>query len=292
MRRLAEQTAPGAWVALEKIHGANFGLVCTATDVYLQRRNALLEDGESFFYAPTSPLVQELKGKVRALWGMLPPVTTLVVFGELFGSNVQQEIFYSAHLQFACFDVALDGVLVPYDELVALCGRAQIPHVPCLSKAPLPELIAALEPGLETLVSRYHPAAIAEGIVLRPLSGAGHPINERRPMLKLKRALFSERKAPGRAAAATADAEAVEQARAFITPGRLAAVRSKLAEDALFFDVAKALAADALDEIEWLAGLDEGDEDAAVFWSLASDALKKRMRKAVTDAAFILTKQV
>ncbi len=142
------------------------------------------------------------------------------------------------------------------------------------------------KPGLETLVSRYHPSAIAEGIVLRPLSGAGHPINERRPMLKLK----PERKAPGRAAAATADAEAVEQARAFVTPGRLAAVRSKLAEDALFFDVAKALAADALDEIEWLAGLDEGDEDAAVFWSLASEALKKRMRKAVTDASFILTK--
>jgi Rnl2 family RNA ligase len=276
------------WVALEKIHGANFGFVCSAADAHqvrLQRRNALLEEGEKFYGVTGSVLVRDLQKCVRALFDLAGASESVVVFGELFGSNVQSEIFYSAHLQFACFDICADGVLLSYDKVIGLCGVTGIPVVrPLRAPAPLATLLDHYS-DLEALASVYNANAIAEGIILRPVAEAyalssGRP----RPILKKKRALFAERKPAGTAAN---DDDAIGTACAFVTPGRLASVRSKMLQDAPFFETAKALAADVLSEIEVNAAA--GDDEYA-FWALASDALKKRISKSVTNAAFALVK--
>ncbi len=140
---------------------------------------------------------------------------------------------------------------------------------------------------MEALVSVYHDKAIAEGVILRPVHEA-YALNNTTPrrILKKKRALFLERKP---ATAVSHDRDATDKACEHVTAGRLLSVRSKLRQDVPFYDVAKALAADAIDEIEKRAAADADDEDYT-FWSRATGALKKRMRKSVTDAAFELVK--
>lgn len=290
------------WVALEKIHGANFALVCTsadpAVDVLLQRRTGLLTPDEKFHGAARAPAIVELKPRVRALFETLKPATKLVVFGELFGSNIQREIFYGPAVQFACFDLCVDDRLLSYADVVEHCTQNAIPFIKALSSGPLADLVAR-HANVEQLPSCYHPEAIAEGLVFRPLRGE-YPLlasNESRPILKHKRAAFRERKhkkgqeegiAPGLA----------EKACAFVTPERLVSVRSKMAQEAPFPEVARALAQDALDDVEKSAaaekeeaGEEEGDANEWVAWRTAPDSAKKRVRKAVTDAAFALVKQ-
>jgi hypothetical protein len=66
-------------------------------------------------------------------------------------------------------------------------------------------------------------------------------------------------------------------------------VRPKFAEDASFVDVAKALAEDAMNDL--INAEKDEDEAEEKFWWSASDALKKRIRKGVMDAAFDLVKK-
>ena len=280
------------WVALEKIHGANFAFVCTLSQgadvqVRLQRRNALLEAADAFYGAADGDHIQDIQTRVVALVLDLAQRgearQQVTVFGELYGARVQHEIHYSPLLQFTCFDVCVDGTFWAYEPLHARCTALAIPCAQVLGpRAPLPTLVDTYSACIETLVSQYNPAAIAEGVVFRPFRQA-YALSDRqeRRMLKLKRALFTERRP---ASEIDAKADAVARGCAYVTPGREAAVRSKLLPSASFYEVAQALAADALADIE--AG---GDEDRT-WWTEAPDAVQKRVRKQVTNAAFIQVK--
>lgn len=84
------------WVALEKIHGANFSLTVTGGGVVrVARRRAYLEDGERFFgvYDRVEFLegeVEKAKKLYHAVFEMQGDPTgggvdAVIIFGELFG---------------------------------------------------------------------------------------------------------------------------------------------------------------------------------------------------------------
>ena len=86
------------WVALEKIHGANFSLTATGGDVVkVARRRAYLEDGERFFgvWDKAEFLegeVEKAKRLFRAVFEMQGDaagggVDAVIIFGELFGGG-------------------------------------------------------------------------------------------------------------------------------------------------------------------------------------------------------------
>jgi Rnl2 family RNA ligase len=277
-RKFTTDAPDAPWVALEKVHGCNFGLRCALPDkdIVLQRRNDDLTADDKFYGVHTSPMILDLKQRVRALFDTLAPDTReVLVFGELYGSNVQAEICYGPELRFACFDVCINGVFVAYDSMVQLCAPVNISCVPLLGREYLRLLVTRFD--VETLQSALWPGAIAEGVVFRP-AGESYVLGDRasRAILKHKRAAFTERKAPS---LVDLEHDLLVAACDFVTSGRLASVRSKLLQDAPFYDVAMALAADAMLDVVQQA-----------FWITAADALQKRIKKSVTNASFILVK--
>jgi Rnl2 family RNA ligase len=270
------------WVALEKVHGANFGLNVARTDperVVPQRRNASLGGDESFFGVGKSGLLATLKAATRALFALpeLAAAQELTVFGELFGANVQTDIFYSPTLQFVAFDICVDGAtMLAYDVMRALCTRVGLACVAPLKTAPLAEMAAAFD--IERLASVFNVQATAEGVVLRPLSEPYTISQKARRIFKLKRAAFCEK----RVKKAGADTSLVEEALDYVTPGRLMTTRSKLSEGADLPTTARALTEDAL--------ADFYAELSPAAGTVNTDA-KRAIAKAVTTASFALVKK-
>lgn len=86
------------WVALEKIHGANFSLTAWQDEgggpvkVKLGKRSGYLEEHESFFGIQSQlELQRRLKEGARKVHGLLferiADLSAVVVYGELFGGN-------------------------------------------------------------------------------------------------------------------------------------------------------------------------------------------------------------
>lgn len=124
------------FVVTEKIHGANFQFICRLikTDSSYQwvircgKRTAILEDEENFYgwqsvrdrYTPEiEALCQNIYSQDASQDASQPPITTIHVFGELFGGGypgemkksqmkpVQIGIFYSPVVDFMVFDIAV-----------------------------------------------------------------------------------------------------------------------------------------------------------------------------------------
>lgn len=278
------------WVAMEKIHGANFGFRCTKDSIRLQRHNDFIGEGEKFHGVTDSEsVVQKLLVNVRNLFNKIGYAETVIVFGELFGGRIQKEIAYDEKVRFECFDICIDNVLVSHARLCALCESVDIPYAAALRVDTLPKLVEVYNKvDIEKLHSKISPNEIAEGVVLRPLHRTSTLVRESnephlREILKIKRALFSERKP----SAGKNAADLAARARDFVTPGRYMCVRSKFPEEALMYTVAMALRDDAMADIE---SQDDEEEEGAL-WSIASAADKKKILKAVGDAAFILVKK-
>ena len=155
-------------------------------------------------------------------------------------SNVQPQLVYSSRLQFVCFDICIDGVICPYTTVEKYCPKVDILHAAILKRGTFSELENALDivESFESLYPAAHgltPAkpVIAEGIILRTrhLTHAIGTIDETRPILKLKRKAFTERKP---AKHVEKDKDTIKAALRFVTTGRLASVKSKVLSDAPF----------------------------------------------------------
>lgn len=283
------------WVAMEKVHGSNFGFVCHRAApnlIRMQRRGALLGETDKFFGAQQDAGIQAIAAKVAELKAsFFPSATQLTLYGELYGRGVQK-FHYSTQLHFVCFDILVDDTFLAYAEMETLCRANTIPYAETLGEGSLDVMLGAFN--LETLVSAYpakHNAVIpgkptiAEGIVLRPKASShtlSHSSDEDRPIIKLKRAAFQERSAKGVALEASREEDiALASALQFVTEVRLTNVRSKHLGDALPHIIALALAADAMEDVK--------HED---FWiELDMEGARKKIQRAVTNAAFALVKR-
>jgi RNA ligase (TIGR02306 family) len=96
------------------------------------------------------------------------------VFGEIYGAQTPggrriQDLAYNAALglRLAIFDIAVDGVFLPYDEAMKATQRMGLAFAPLLYAGPFePGSILALAEGPETASGTK--AHIREGIVIRP----------------------------------------------------------------------------------------------------------------------------
>src|SRR3990167_3357307 len=85
----------GLWIATEKLHGANFSFWCDGTEVKVASRTQFV-DG-TFFNCQA--VINKYQDKVMSLWEVLSKTEdwtdlTLVIYGELFGGNIQKEVEY------------------------------------------------------------------------------------------------------------------------------------------------------------------------------------------------------
>lgn len=133
--KVPKEAKRNPWFVLEKIHGSCFLLATDGTSVKAAKRTAWLEPGDGYHDVDTivescTPAVKKLHAELAA--GKDHAVT--YVFGELFGSSVQDEIPYGTELSFVCFDVAVSGKFVDYSKVLLACSNAGMPCLQPLFK--------------------------------------------------------------------------------------------------------------------------------------------------------------
>lgn len=180
----------GAWVALEKIHGAQLVVAVAGEAVHFGKRKAWLSDEDPFFgWQLLRAQLSESARKVAQAVGA--PGHTLFLYGELFGgqyphpdvpavpgmSPVQTGIWYAPDLRWAPFDILLarseedEGELLAHREVEALARDAGLPTPPVVRRGTRSEMNA-----VPTRAPTRVPAAlglppiegnVAEGLVIK-----------------------------------------------------------------------------------------------------------------------------
>lgn len=185
----------GLWIATEKLHGANFSFWCDGTEVKVASRTQFV-DGT--FYN-CQAVINKYSDKVLQLWKELAGYEgtefILVIYGELFGGNVQKEVEYGEK-DFRAFDVSINGKVLEKgaaNQLVAVVGG--IPFAPILHVGTLAECLAIENTFKSTLTPEgYTDENNAEGLVIEPVIPTWFN-NGSRIYFKNKTASFSEKKA-------------------------------------------------------------------------------------------------
>ncbi|MFD7256828.1 RNA ligase family protein [Streptomyces sp. NPDC059874] len=225
--RLGEARAAREWVALEKVHGANFAVVCDRAGVRPAKRRELLgESGlDDFFgvgriWPALAVAADRCAAALRRAYGTDPsaPVT---VYGELAGGRyphpdvppspgtepVQTGVWYAPGLLWLPFDAtvetagggtrwvgdralreAADAAGLHCAPLIARGTLAQVQERPPVFPTRVPALL-----GLPEL-----PGNLAEGLVVKPAEawetpdGAGTGPAAARPVAKFKQPAFAE----------------------------------------------------------------------------------------------------
>lgn len=124
------------WFVLEKVHGSCFLLATDGVVVKAAKRTAWLEENDG--YHDVSAIVDMYSERLKKSHGELnppgKPSQVLYVFGELYGSSVQDEIYYGPDLAFICFDMALGTTFLDYSHVLTLCAAVELPCLQPLFK--------------------------------------------------------------------------------------------------------------------------------------------------------------
>jgi Rnl2 family RNA ligase len=184
------------WVALEKIHGANFGFIVRGGDVTPFKRSSVIganpETGSYEFYG-CNPVVETYKNLVKNIETVFDqPVQ---IYGELYGEGIQKEVQYGTK-DFIAFDIYLidDDVFVDWDVLKEVCADYSIPTAPEIARGNLEQLLE-ISPEFDSIVAKQNGYdSKAEGIVIKQLRDEALLRTGSRAIIKNKSKSFSEKK--------------------------------------------------------------------------------------------------
>lgn len=201
------------YVVTEKIHGANFGIHLDnrTGEVKFSRRGDFLEEGENF-YGFGGVLKAQLELAIIALGLKFPQMSTIRVYGELFGGkleghealipenvvNVQKEVQYSPNNEFMAFELVLNDMPQSFATVMDVLPNTGIKVVPVIGLAQ--DIYSALE--LPNDDNSIVPSVLGyegpeentkEGNVIVPWKSVLYFGNGKRVAIKNKNEKFSEK---------------------------------------------------------------------------------------------------
>ena len=177
----------GEWVVTEKIHGANFSFWCDGTEVRVASRSQFV-DGT--FYNCQAVINRYSQGILD--WCQQKGVSDFVVYGELFGGNIQKEVQYGEK-DFAAFDVVIDGVVQDKQTAWRIAKECGLNFAPVLFTGSFKECLEINNTFKSTLTPEgYKGENISEGLVIEPVEPAWFA-NGSRVYFKNKTESFSEK---------------------------------------------------------------------------------------------------
>lgn len=177
----------GEWVVTEKIHGANFSFWCDGTEVRVASRSQFV-DGT--FYNCQAVINRYSENILNWCQGF--GVKTFIVYGELFGGNIQKEVQYGEK-DFAAFDVVIDGVVQDKQTAWRIAKECGLNFAPVLFTGSFKECLEMSNTFKSTLTPEgYEGENISEGLVIEPVEPAWFE-NGSRVYFKNKTESFSEK---------------------------------------------------------------------------------------------------
>lgn len=193
------------WVVTEKVHGANFSfwvyknIETKEVDIKCAKRSGWIEEDEKFFnYKPVlekyRPMLEKLRGDV---------LDNFVIYGELFGGDIQSGMCYSLEQDFVAFDMRWineDGSLGwTLDKLTMLTLKDDynLPVTPLIGVYDTFKEALAVEESFTSKLIRQdfdgkEEHKETEGIVIEPNNAVYEP-NGSRVYLKKKTKRFLEK---------------------------------------------------------------------------------------------------
>lgn len=202
------------WVAMEKVHGANFSIyIDKEKNVTFGKRTSLMpteKELKTFF--DFSCIRQILEEKAQLCAEKFQYEKLLIIYGELIGNNshpnlgepmvkkgglIQKDIPYTNTMEFVVFDIMIDYVYQPFSCLEKITDFPIVPIVKigtvdeCLEidvdsmKSAIPSMFL-----LKSDVIKEHIVEV-EGIVIKPLHEYKH--RDKRVILKKKTKNFTEK---------------------------------------------------------------------------------------------------
>lgn len=272
------------WVAVEKIHGANFSFQCDDKGIRVASRNNFVDP--SNFYS-CSDVVQKYHYKIAHLRdtlhspGVFDGDSTLIIYGELYGPGIQKGIDYGPEKDFVAFDIMIGNKFVSWNEFEGFCRAFDIPSVP---------LIRTFESMTEALkcenafTSRLGISKgvqgdnITEGVILRP-KNEGYVRDEKtiRPILKSKNDRWTEKSKTKKVKVPAQTHPLTPVISQYVNVNRMNAVTSKMSEltPKDFGAIIKAMCEDVIEDMV-------KDDDLPKEWRLLEEY--KEVGKAVNKA--------
>lgn len=156
----------GLWMATEKIHGANFSFWCDGTEVKTASRTQFVDGTFYNCQAVINRYTQAVLDLFRVIKGNHKQ---LVIYGELFGGNVQKEVEYGEK-DFCAFDLTLDGVVQSKLKQRAWCEGVGILNAPLMGSGTFAECLALSNTFKSMLTPEGYPEEnTSEGLVIEPV---------------------------------------------------------------------------------------------------------------------------
>lgn len=181
----------GLWLATEKLHGANFSFWCDGKEVKVASRTQFV-DGS--FYNCQAVINKYTQGVMETFHKFFKEdEDTLVIYGELFGSNIQKEVEYGEK-DFKGFDVTVNGTPLKKLKAFNMMGWAGISTVPVIGTGTFAECLTLSNTFKSTLTPEgYEEDNTSEGLVIEPVEPKWFN-NGNRIYFKNKTESFSEKK--------------------------------------------------------------------------------------------------
>lgn len=193
------------WIVTEKVHGANFSFWVYKdsdsgkVDIKCAKRSGWIEEGEKFFDYKSvlekyRPMLENLRNDV---------LDDFVIYGELYGGNIQNGMCYDLEQDFVAFDMRWinedESLSLPLSKLTTLTleNDFKIPVVPLVGiYNSFEEALAVEESFTSKLIRADFDGAEkhkeAEGVVIEPNAAVYEP-NGSRVYLKKKTNRFLEK---------------------------------------------------------------------------------------------------
>ena len=153
----------------------------------------------SEFWMFLDDAMQEALTFIRDNYAPAEAVRSAVIYGEIFGSGVQDLAYglASGKRGFRVFDIAVNGEYLDYDEKARICGRFGLAMVPYLYRGPFSRaVVEQLTDGPTTVCDPKHAGRFQgrEGIVVTPVKERFSDVLAGRCILKSVSADYLDRK--------------------------------------------------------------------------------------------------
>ena len=199
------------YIVTEKVHGANFSFwleevltpmegvgLCSSINIRCAKRTGFIEEGEKFFnYKPVLEKYRESLERLYYFLNNTQGYGQVVVYGELYGGNIQSGMCYQLEQDFVAFDLTCDGLAQNKVTSFQLLNGNGIPCVPVLYYgSTLKEALESDEVFTSTFIREGFDGKDehkeSEGLVIEPVIPRWYP-NGSRIYFKKKTKRFLEK---------------------------------------------------------------------------------------------------
>nr|WBF70958.1 RNA ligase 2 [Megavirus caiporensis] len=201
------------WIALEKIHGANFSFITDGVKIETAKRTGIIHSEEYFFNYQI--VVERYNKDVFNIFNQIKKniddLMSIQIYGELFGGAypdmyvkdvkpIQKGVYYNPDIDFLVFDIKINyktesGIpdnnhseFLSHDEVINYISGTKIKIVPEISRAIFADIIK-MDPVFHTKVPTMYGLPqidnnLAEGYIFK--MNTRHLCNIYRPVIKSK----------------------------------------------------------------------------------------------------------